>query len=244
MNDLVTVDRLRDEQEAFVDAIVSTKGANLPANIEEIVPILAFSSAKAKAYQAICDAAGKVEQQERLNEEALASGQRWGIVHLYGQKRLGELTREMPTYQGTKKHLVPGSHEVVTKEQQLASAHTTKKIASDAERIAAHPEVLERVITESEERKEIPTKTAVLREIRREQDKATRQEIDRHRAATADQARAVAPIEVQTYMSKLMKVMATLPAEPPSDGWDEPLLQEARGYARVIINRLRRFADE
>ena len=236
MTDLVTVDRLREQQEAYVDAIISARGGNLPDRVEDIVPILAFSTARMKAYQALCDATRKVADQERLNEEALASGQRWGIVHLYGQKRLGELTREMPGTQGV------ASFNSRTKQLQRAglgeSEGTARRSASDAERIAAHPEVLERVIAESSERKEIPTKTAVLREIRREQDKATREVMNQ----TAERSRATAGIEVQTYMNTLMRVLNLLPADPPSDGWNEETMEEAKRMAHVIASRLRRFA--
>jgi len=170
MNDLVTVQDLRSEQESFVNAIIESQGANLPACIEEIIPVLEFSRAKAKAYQALCDASRRVSEQEELNQAALASGQRWGIVHLYGQKRLGELTREMPKAHtgasGTKSVLVSPENE--PKGKQIKRSGIGWQAASDAERIAAHPEVLERVIAESERRGDIPTKTAVLHAIKRE----------------------------------------------------------------------------
>lgn len=171
MNELVTVDRLRSDEERFIRSIIESNGAGLPATIEEIIPILAFSKAKMEAYKALSDAVKKVGQQEHLNAEALASGQRWGIVHLYGQKRLGEITREMPKARAGKgergrENVITGS--VITKEHRLNEAGLTSKghAISDAERIAANPEVLDRVVERAKDRGEIPTKTEVLREIK------------------------------------------------------------------------------
>lgn len=243
MNEIVTVDRLKSEQEAFVDAIVSAKGANLPATIESLIPVLAFSSAKAKAYQALCDASKKVAEQEELNEAALASGQRWGIVHLYGQKRLGELlpSKEETVAKRNESAIVArGNDRQMRGSQRVLPEGVDGKSAHTARSIAAHPEVLERVIAESEERKEIPTKTAVLREIRRDQDKATRAVMGERK----EKSRATAGIAVQDYINTLMRVLNLLPAEPPKDGWNEETMEDARRMAHVIASRLRRFADE
>jgi hypothetical protein len=238
MNNLVT--SLRNEQESVVNAIIESRGGQLPATIEELTPILAFSKAKMEAYKALSDAAKKVSQQEELNRHALESGQRWGIVHLYGQKRLGEITREMP-----KAKPYPGSAGTVPgKRERLNDAGIDDRRASEAERIASHPEILDRVIERSERDGDIPTKTAVLNEIKKEHRKEVSQEIDRRKTTTADQARAIAPVEVRIYLTKLMQAMIALPAEPPADGWCPALLEEARGYAQIIINRLRRFTDE
>lgn len=243
MNDLVT--SLRNEQDSVINAIIESRGGQLPATIEELTPILAFSKAKMEAYKALSDAARKVSEQEELNRHALESGQRWGIVHLYGQKRLGEITAKMPTQRSNqwKKSAVPyGSGEPKT--EKLESQGIARKTYSDAERIAKHPEILDRVIEQSERDGDIPTKTAVLNEIKKEHRKEVAQEIDRRKTTTADQARAIAPVEVRIYMTKLMQAMNALPAEPPADGWSPALLEEARGYAQIIVNRLRRFTDE
>ena len=99
-NSLVTVDSVKREENEVINAIIESKGANLPDTIEEIIPMIEFSKARATAFRALCDASRKVGEQEELNRAALESGQRWGVVHLYGIRRLGELTREMPRQRG------------------------------------------------------------------------------------------------------------------------------------------------
>lgn len=176
MDSLVRVENLASEQERFALDIVESKGANLPATIDEIIPILAFSQAKMKAYNALSDAAKKVQDQESLNKAALESGQRWGIVHLYGQKRLGEITREIPKDTSNLVAKAARLGEVdnffESKKAVLDKSGVKKWEATEAERIAAHPDILDRVIEEAKERGDIPTKTAVLKVIKAEQYKA------------------------------------------------------------------------
>lgn len=167
MYDVISVNGLASDQDRFAMSIIESKGGSLPATIEEIIPILAFSQAKMKAFNALSDAAKKVQDQEALNQAALESGQRWGIVHLYGQKRLGEITSEMPT----KKVGRLSSSERLDeegKQDKLQKQGISKDSYTEAERIAAHPDILEKVIEDAKERGDIPTKGAVLSRIKAE----------------------------------------------------------------------------
>ena len=182
-NSLVTVDSVKREENEVINAIIESKGANLPDTIEEIIPMIEFSKARATAFRALCDASRKVGEQEELNRAALESGQRWGVVHLYGIRKLGEITREMPTkeqYQsddlirdsqtGRIRGVNPSGRQG-GKREVLANQNISKANYSDAERIASHPEILERVVKTAEERGDIPTKSSVLNHIRAEQAK-------------------------------------------------------------------------
>ena len=173
MNELVSVENIRTEEQAVINAIIESKGANLPATIEDLVPMIEFSKARATAFRALCDAASKVSEQEELNRAALESGQRWGVVHLYGIRRLGEITREMPqtkvTVTSDGRSLRHGGDR--GKMQTLQEQGISARAYGDAERIASHPEVLDRVVEQAQQRGDIPTKTSVLNQIRMEEAK-------------------------------------------------------------------------
>lgn len=80
----------------------------------------------------------------------VGSGQHWGIAALYAQKRMGEITREMPKAKsipiggaspgGARPSATPGKIE------NLKTQGIDRTTYSDAERIASHPEILDRVI--------------------------------------------------------------------------------------------------
>lgn len=176
MNELVQIDKLNSDQDAFAMAIIASHGENLPDTIQEIIPILAFSKAKMEAFNALSDAARKVQDQEALNKSALESGQRWGIVHLYGQKRLGEITREIPkdTTNSIAKAARLGEVDYFfeSKKDVLDKAGIKKWESTDAERIAAHPEILERVIEDAKEKGYAPRISDVIKQIKAETYKA------------------------------------------------------------------------
>jgi len=126
------------------------------------------------AFKALSDAASKIGDQQSLNDSALASGQRWGIVHLYGQKKLGELTSEMPKARG----FLEGRK---SKMETYSDRGLGKNGVSDTERIARNPEILDRIIETAKERGEIPTKTAVLNTIKvEEMRKRDKERVEKH----------------------------------------------------------------
>ena len=171
-NALITLDAVQRDESQMLNAIIESKGSNLPATISDLIPMLEFSKVKATAYKALCDSATRLQDQQELNQAALESGQRWATVHLYGQKRLGEITREIPRAEKGNQYSgrsVEINGEITSKKEQLQKHHIERHIAIDAERIAANPTILDRVIEEVTARGEIPTKTAVLNEIRMEQ---------------------------------------------------------------------------
>jgi len=167
VNQLATIDTFNQNEESFMKELVETKGANLPARIEDVVKIFEFTDFKAKAWKIMADKMGRLEEQEEAYNSALRSGQHWGIAALYSQKRLGEITREIPKQ---KTHRREGGIEIsgpdIGKQDILKEARISTANSSDAERIAAHPDILDRVIENAKERGEIPTKTAVLNTIR------------------------------------------------------------------------------
>lgn len=169
-NALITLDAVQRDESQMLNAIIESKGANLPATIGDLIPMLEFSKVKATAYKALCDSATRLGDQQALNQAALESGQRWATVHLYGQKRLGEITREIPKGKALGTSMGGSvSSGLPTKQSTLSDSGVDTRFASDAEKIASNPEILDRVVEEVTARGEIPTKTAVLNEIRMEE---------------------------------------------------------------------------
>jgi hypothetical protein len=176
MNDLITLDKVQLEQESFLNAIVESKGDNLPAKVEDVLHFFEFSDWKAKAFKSLSDKLSRLDEQSEAYHSALRSGQNWGIAALYAQKRMGEITREMPV----KKRSGTTRDDVVVerglshgKVDTLSKQGIHYKAYQDAERIASHPEILEATIESAKKHNEIPTKTSVLNRIRQEKAKQT-----------------------------------------------------------------------
>jgi len=172
MTDLMTIDRFTDNQDQFITDIIETQGANLPANIEDVIQVFEFSDFKAKAFKMMADKCKKLDEQSEIYHSALRSGQKWGVASIYSYSRMGEITRDMPTSNGVRKKTSVDGREVVFKKDLLKEAGINNNyMASESETIANNPEIRDRVIRKIEERGEIPTKTAVLNTIRVEKAK-------------------------------------------------------------------------
>ena len=173
MNEVAIVDRMKQDEEQFVTELVESKGANLPANVQDVVKVFEFTDLKARAWKMASDKMAKLEDQQEAYHSALRSGQNWGIAALYAQKRMGEITGDMPTKErGAARNDTGTAPKRATLAKEGINYHTYQ----DAERIASNPEVLDRVIETAKTSNEIPTRTAVLREIRAERAKQMREE--------------------------------------------------------------------
>jgi len=159
MTDLMTTEKFTKNQEQFMLEIVNTKGDNLPAKIEDVLSIFEFTDFKAKAWKLMMGKMSKLEENTEAYNSALRSGQKWGIAALYAQKRMGEIIPTAPN--GDRK-----SSDYIEKSEAIKKINIPAKVRFESRAIANNPEILDRVIKNSEERGEIPTKTAVLNTIR------------------------------------------------------------------------------
>ncbi len=184
MNELMTIERFDENQETFLTGIIESKGGNLPVQIEVIKNVFEFTDFKAKAWKMVTDKMRKLDEHSEAYNSALRSGQNWGIAALYAQKRMGECTREIPKIKGGGSgggaDLSTG---IIPKRETLKQVGITNKKASENERIANNPEILEQVISSAKEHGEIPTKTAVINTIRFKEAKKRSEENDNKKIA-------------------------------------------------------------
>jgi len=164
--DLMMIDQFNQTQDDFMNAIVESKGNNLPVKIEQVISVFEFTDFKAKAWKMMTDKMKKLDEHSESYNSALRSGQKWGIAALYSQKRMGEITREMPVASGNRHHPVLVDKSTGSKKKKLSKKGINSNTYFEAESIANNPKILDRVIEEAKEKNEIPTKKAVLNEIR------------------------------------------------------------------------------
>lgn len=176
MNSLITIEKAKADEEKFMNEIITTRGGCLPDKIEDVVSIFEFTDFKAKAFKMLSDKIKNIEEQAELYQSAQRSAQKWSITSLYAQKRMGELTMPMKGEKNPRivSRKILHNNGVNERKQYLAGNNDGPKAGiptatwRDAERIAQHPEILDRVIekAKSSDTIEIPTKAAVLNTIR------------------------------------------------------------------------------
>jgi hypothetical protein len=173
MNDLMVLENVKSDESRFMNEIIQSRGSNLPDNIEQVLPIFEFTDLKAKAFKLLADKMKNLDAQAEICESANRSARQWSIASLYAQKRMGEITRDMPRNAINQQDKTnPGAREPgFGKMKHLADSGISRKTYRDAERIAANPEILERVIESAEKTNDIPTKAQVLNTIRAQKQK-------------------------------------------------------------------------
>lgn len=98
----------------------------------------------------------KVEEQARLQELTLLASQ-----------RMGEITRKMSTSAGGRPSAKKSPSTVKTKAQAIHDLGLSTSQVGRMEQIAAHPDIVEKVIAESQAGQAEATQTEVLRRIKR-----------------------------------------------------------------------------
>lgn len=154
-------------EEEMLDLIISSKGQNLPAVLDDVIKTFEFTDLKARAWRLVADKADRLEDINKIHASALSSGQQWGIASLYAKARIGAITSKIEKgKRGPKTDSEFSGGRPENKTQTLESAGISPRYVSDAEKIASNPEVVEEVIQKAKDIGEIPTQSRVLNEIR------------------------------------------------------------------------------
>lgn len=144
----------------------------LPDTVDQLVDYVVINEEKLNAVNAAIRAARKAGD---INLKELQKQQReLEITTVTAQCRLGELTAEIPKAKN-QHSACPSLGQANTKEQTLTDSGLTRQRASEYERMAAHPDVVERIIQEGEH----VTKSAVLNAIKEEKREHLRKERER-----------------------------------------------------------------
>ncbi len=130
---------------------------------------------KVKAVKAEIRAIQKLDLAKEVYAQKMEEQRRLQEVILLAYQRMGEITREMPTAQGARTDVelnrVSATKLEKPKKQAIQDLGFSKDQVSRMERMAAHPDIVEAVIAESQAGQTEATQGEVLRRIKeREQE--------------------------------------------------------------------------
>ena len=107
---------------------------------------------------------------------------------------------------------------------------------ANAQAINNHPDVVDKVIKQAKENDDIPTKTAVINQIRYEKEKTRKEN------AKPIKSNIEMKLVEQRYIIALEEIITILPTEPPKD-WSEEAFGYANGFVKIIMKRLEAFNE-
>jgi hypothetical protein len=211
----------------------------LPDKIDDLVPLSFIGQAAIDFYRSKVKLMDQIEMTEDQRKATLKDGQDAGELLLEIEARIGHLAMREPkakTKPVKTKNGLSGSERIPSEPLKHERLGLKQQKMKDAQQIAKHPEIVEKVKAKAKANDDIPTKTAVLSEIKLKKEKTRREKAEKNRK----ESQGIIAIEQVQYISALDKCLRILPAKPPKK-WEEKALKEAKTKARLIIKRLEVF---
>lgn len=120
-------------------------------NIAQLLVYTASARAKAQAIHAAIAATKNLDEAVTLRADSIATEQAYARVSIFGDQRIGELLRELPTRQGKRTDITSSqTREEVTKSEALHDAGISRSEAYRLEDLAENPAIVEAVIAKAE----------------------------------------------------------------------------------------------
>lgn len=226
---------MKGEEAMEIFNLVKQRGM-LPVKLDDLVPLSFIGQAAVNFYRDKIKLMDQLKMTESQRKVTLRDGQEAGGMLLDIEGRIGELLpseEEMAKKRSEQYAGRPARGQAGLKQLPI---DITKNRASSARAISKHPEVVERVKAQAKKNEDIPTKTAVINQIRYEKEKNRADEANKKRT----ESKSLIAIEQVQYINALDQVIRILPQQPPKD-WNENAFKEAKAKAQIIIKRLEVF---
>lgn len=142
----------------------------LPDNLVDLTQFLLINKSKLNAYKLKLKAINKFSDAQAIHEQTLKEAQELSAAVITAEQRIGEILEEMPKASGGDRRSddfkIRGVSNFETKSEVIAEMGYSKDEASDYQRMAKNPEVVDAVIKNKLAAGEIVTKSDVMREIK------------------------------------------------------------------------------
>lgn len=154
-----------------MNELAAYQRSDLPAQPSELAKFMIVAQEKVKAVKAEIRAIQKLNLAKEVYAQKMEEQRRLQEVILLAYQRMGEITREMPKISGGDrrsenfKSFSSGTFEK-SKGQAIQELGLSKPQVSRMEQMAAHPDIVNEVITESQAGRVEATQGEVLRRIK------------------------------------------------------------------------------
>lgn len=197
-------------------------------NIAQIRSYAAYARAQAQAIHKTIAATSGIEDVAAIKEEATETAQTFAKVSIYADQRIGEILRELPKAKNQYDKCQVGTPTKHEAEKQAGIGHAT---ASDLQKMAANPEVVEAVIAKAEQDGRVVSRSQVLKEID-----------ERKRAERELRKASVTQTNLEMEAESLRQQLAQRP--DPEVIEREVVPEETQRHIRDLERENRRLNDE
>jgi len=231
-----TIKKIRGEEAAMEIFQIVKKNKLLPTKLEDLLPLSYIGQAAVSFHREKIKLMKSLDMSEAQRKATLKDGQDAGEMLLNIEARIGELiiSERVRVDDGQ-----PGKPRDKNGRMKAYLPKGINKTRShQSQQIAKNPKIVEKIKAKAKANEDIPTKTAVLSEIKFENEKKRRKQAEGKR----QQSRIIMNLDQKKYINALDRCLSILPKRPPKD-WDDIALSEATAKAKIIIRRLEVFDE-
>ena len=166
------------------DIIVSTQ--QLPEKFEDVAAFAVFTQEKLKSVKAEISAMKRLGLARDVVAQKIKEAGELAEIKTRAEMKLGELTAAMPKSSGGRPEKNPSATgtSFQTKQEALDKVGIRKQAASEYERMAAHPEIVEQAMAEARDKGDVVSRSGIMKKVnaeikRHERQNAIREQIER-----------------------------------------------------------------
>jgi len=230
---------MKGEQAMEIFNLVKAKKM-LPTKLDELVPLSFIGELAVKFAKEKFDLMEKLNMADAQRKATLKDGQGAGELLLTIEGRIGDIASKEPDAKGIPVKAKGGALTGMKpsgKKPKHERLKMNRHRMQQSQQISKHPEIVEKVKAQAKENEDIPTKTAVLSEIKYQKEKVRRKKSETFRN---NKTKLQISIEESVYVTALDRCATVLPSVPPKT-WSEGGFQMAKAKANIIIKRLEVF---
>lgn len=143
----------------------------LPDNLVDLTQFLLINKSKLNAYRLKLKTINKFSDAKAIHEQTLKEAQELSAAVITAEQRIGEILDATPTAQGRRTDIIETTsstriEEVKTKSEIIAEMGYSKDEASDYQRMAKNPEVVDQVVKDKLAAGELVTRSDVMKQIK------------------------------------------------------------------------------
>ena len=171
---------------------LAERTVNLPDTIEDLTQFVLVGKAKLNAYMLKLQTINKLSVAQEIREQTLKETQELNAALFAAEQRIGELLLAIPKQSGAS-NFSRDVEKLKTKSETIKDMGYSKDEASDYQRMAKNPDIVQKVLEEAVANGTVATRTQVMKEIRKADEsarEAVRQELaEKDRQIRAQEAK-------------------------------------------------------
>lgn len=170
-----------------MNELTSYQNQQLPDTIEDLTQFVLVGKAKLQAYMIKLQTINRLSTAQEIRDQTLKEAQEVSTALIAAEQRIGELLLAIPKQTGNQ-YTTANSTQVEkakSKSETVKEMGYSKDEASDYQRMAQNPEIVQKVIDQAVASGEVVTKSQVMKEIA-EAKRQQQEENDRLRSALSE----------------------------------------------------------